>query len=120
MKYINDNKDLMKYLTGDHSLISSIINRIDIYMGKYQLNIDIYVDLLYSPQKERVKLRFIDIQEYSFLYNYEYSFYNIERYKLFSIKNGFYACFDPCNEENEISTNDQDYILCKKIEGYFV
>jgi len=118
MEYINENEGLLKYLTGERSLISATINRIDIHLEQEQLCIDVFIELLYSPEKKKIKLEFIDILEYSFLYNSTYSFYNIENYKFFSSENGFYICFDPFNENKEMSTSDQDYIQCKSVKGY--
>lgn len=118
-KYIDKNKQLLEYLTGNKSPISGKVKRIDIYYTT-ELIIDLYIELLYSKTDKDVKLTFKGIKEYSF-YGYLHNFtYYIERYKFFESDKGYYICVDPSSEEEIISPEDQDFILSASVEGYFI
>lgn len=118
MKHIGNGEKLIDFLSDEYSLLSSRISRIDIFSHEEYLMIEIYIDLLYSKNEKTLKIKFIDIEMYSFFYCSDYYFYTVENYKLFATKKGFYVSFDPHDDGETISPEDQDFIACKAIEGY--
>jgi hypothetical protein len=118
MKLIGKNVELIQFLEGDFSLISSKISRLDIYKENEDVSIEVEIELLYSKKEKKLKLKFIDIIEYSFYYNSQYIFYNIEDYKFFIENDIVYVSFDPFDQEVHISLEDQDFIKSKSVEGY--
>ncbi|MEC5143657.1 hypothetical protein [Chitinophaga sp. 212800010-3] len=121
MKAINKNRDLIKYLSGEFSLLSSKLYKIDIYNdAKSDLIIDLYLELLYAKGDNRIKLAFTGIEEFSFYHHHSSYFYNVERYKLLEINDRFYLCLDPSEEVENISTEDQNFILSRDVYGFFI
>lgn len=121
MKYIASNENLIDILKNDLSIISAKIYSINIYKTIDDvLSIDVNLKLLYANTKDTLLLRFIDIKEYSFFYHFDYFFYTIEIVKFFFEESKVYISFDPIDETNVISENDQDYIISKSVDGYFV
>lgn len=118
MKKIGVNEGLIEYLVGEFTLLSSKISRIDMHTINYALLIDVYIDLLYSKNEKILKLTFTGIEECSLYYKSSYDFYNIERYKFFKSNNYYYISFDPYDEIEEISSDDQNFILSRNVEGY--
>ena len=52
-------------------------------------------------------------------YNDDYYFYNVELLKFFEGDDGlFYISFDPSDEVEIISDEDQDFILCRELSAY--
>lgn len=113
------NEELLLFLVGEYSLFNAKITRLDIHNEVDVLDIDVYIKIVYSKGEKSLKLIFNGVSEFSIFYTSDYYFYNIESYKLFKSKKGFYVSFDPFDTSNEISPDDQDYILCKNIEGVF-
>ncbi|HEY4322902.1 MAG TPA: hypothetical protein VGN20_02920 [Mucilaginibacter sp.] len=120
MKYIAKNEDLLSFLSEDKSIIDATITRFDIYNADNRLNIDVYITLLYSKSDKELKLRFKDVLQYCMFYTRDHNFYYIERYKLFKCDEGFYVSFDPFDENLEIQSEDNDFILSSEVEGYFL
>lgn len=120
MKFIAKDKELIDCLVGDLSLISSKLYKVDMYLVDDELVIDIYLKLLYAKNSNLIKLAFMGIKEFSMFYTSDYNFYNIESYKFIDDKAGYYLCLDPSDEKEDISKDDQDYILSSNVEGYFL
>lgn len=118
MNQIGINADLMSFLSGNLTISSSKLYKLDIAGDDNGLVIDVYLELLYSEDNNHLKLRFTDVQEYSFYYNSQHVFYNVEIYKFFINNGRVYISFDPVDEQENISVDDQDFILSKKVEGY--
>lgn len=118
MEYIEKNEKLISSLIGEYSLTSATINRLEIYKDDDKLTVTVYLTL--SISKKKLLLKFINVEEFSFYHQANYFFYNIEIIKFFLIKGNCYISFDPTDESSEISSNDQDYILCRDVEGYLV
>lgn len=117
MNEIGKNNSLLSKLSGENCLLDAKIERLVIYNG-VRLIIEITFKMRPKSDFDRVLIRFIDVFEYSFYYNSDYIFYNIERYKFFSKnKNNFYLSLDPFDETSEISDKDQDYIFAKEVVG---
>lgn len=119
MKYLNRNNELIELLYDKLSLTSSKVDRINILKEDAVLNIEIDFEL-FTLKDNFIRLKFIDILEYSFYYNSDYIFYNVETVKLINTERGIYLSLDPYDEDGSISSNDQDYILCKEIEGFIL
>ena len=113
------NNDLLNSFSEKFNLLDSIVSKILIFLdNNNDLTIDIYLKLSY-PKNMNLQLKFHGIKEYSFYWNDNYIFYNIERFKFHKEKNLFYISLDPDGEDEVISSSDQDYILCETIEGLF-
>ncbi|OKS88336.1 hypothetical protein [Mucilaginibacter polytrichastri] len=123
MEYINKNEDLIEQsVTEKFYPLNAIVIRFDIYQQDHRLYIDVYFSLPYHRfQSEKIlKLSFIDVIEYSFYWNAADYFYNVERCKFFKSGKGYYMSLDPANESEELTEEDQDIILSKELEGYFM
>ena len=120
MKYIAKNETLLDFLSDDKSIISATITRFDIFHSDHKLNIDVYITLLYSKHDKKLKLQFQNVSQYSMFHTSDNYFYYIEQYKFFKCVNGFYASFDPVDESHKIDPDDNDFILCSDVEGYFL
>ena len=122
MENIYKNDELLRLTNGCTFIRDSVVTRFDIYLQDHQLCIDVYLNLEFSRFKaeKRLKIHFRDIIRYQFLYSNNYYFYNVETCKFFKSESGYYISLDPFNELGEISEEDEDLILCKDIEGYFV
>jgi hypothetical protein len=120
MIYFKSDLDLIQGLSKSYSLISSIVQKINIYSNiDDEAEIEITIKLTNSLEEKILLLRFIDVIEYSFYYNNEYNYYNIEIIKFFQIGETFYLSLDPENENEIISNADQDFILCKSVKGFW-
>ena len=113
------NDCLLESFSETFNILDSSINELRIHLDEGCLVIEIYMKLSY-PQGINFKLSFRDVKQYSFCWNDNYIFYNIESYKFFKANNLFYISFDPDGEENIVSQNDKDFILCENIEGSFL
>lgn len=120
MIYIGKDQQLLDFLTGDFTLISSIIKEIRILKKNEQLIAEIRLKLMYSRSEKELLLIFSDISEYSFYYTENNIFYNVERVKFFMLERGVYISFDPFEEGETIADDDQDFVKSKAVEGYWV
>ena len=120
MNFIAKNEELIKKLGGKSSLISSTINAIHVLKDRDAVIIEVDFTLMYNNTNNEIKLRFLDVQEYLFYYNSDNIFYNIERLKFLKLNTDIYIRFDPSNEEERRSEDDQDYILSKDVEGFWI
>jgi hypothetical protein len=121
MRLIGTNDELINLLSGDLSLLSSKLYRIDIHNdATLGLLVELYIELLYAKTDKHIKLVFSQIEEYSFYYQEARNFYYVERYKFFQEDNHFYLSLDPYTEDETISPEDQDFILSTAIEGYYI
>ncbi|WP_119081109.1 hypothetical protein [Chitinophaga alhagiae] len=121
MNYIGENELLIDLLATDYTLLSSTMNKIDIQNGNEgRLYIELHFTLLYSEVCRKIMLRFSEIEEFSFYYNQSHYFYNVEEYKLLKVGDSFYLSLDPFADDanNKVSSKDQDFILCGKVEGF--
>lgn len=75
---------------------------------------------MYKKGNNRILLRFIDVKEYSFYYSSHRIFYNVETYKFFKSGDLYYVSFDPVDESESISDDDQDYIKASSVNGYYI
>lgn len=112
---IKDNDFFAKNAICEFSIFSASIYKINIHMDEH-LIINVYLKLMY-PRGKYLKISFLKVKEYSFFWNESYIFYNIETLKFFKKDNLFYISFDPDGNDDSISKNDQDFILCESIEG---
>lgn len=123
MIFIDKNENLINSLSGNLTLLSGSLQRIDFYLNKKkELSIDLTIALLYDPEKRMVILKFSEIKEYSFYANDPSLFYYIEDYKFLKYDRGVYLCLDPLweNNLNVVSSQDQNYIVAEHVEGYFI
>jgi hypothetical protein len=120
MKFIARDNTLFDILIKEHSIADSSIIKINIFVKDYALIIEIDLKVLY-PQNNYLRLRFLEIEEYSFYHKSNYFFYNVERYKLIKTADHFFISFDPEDEKIlSVSENDQDSISFGSFEGYSI
>jgi len=122
MEIIYKNDELLKLTKGPVNILDSSVTRFDIYYQENQLHIDVYFNLIYKRFKteKQLKIHFSDITRYQFVYSNDHQFYNVELCKFFKSENGYYISLDPVDESEKISEDDEDVILCKNMEGYFI
>lgn len=117
-KGIKDNDCLLNSFSESFTILSAKICDIRIYSNKEFLVIDILFELIYPKYKYFI-LKFIDVKKFSFSWSDDYIFYNVESFKLFKQNDYYHISLDPYNEYENISDNDRDFILSKKIQGYY-
>jgi hypothetical protein len=120
MQLISKDEELIYKLQHNLSLTSSQILKICIFNSNDKLCIDVELELLYVKDKKRIVLNFIDVQEYSFYHSFDQFFYNVEIFRFVKANSFFYISFDPIDEGETISDEDQDFIKAKSVIGYFV
>lgn len=121
MTYYIENEEALEILTIEENIRDSRIYRFDIYENdKECLIIDVYLELIHSQRSKNLKIRFIDVKEYSLYYEANRYFYYIETFKFLKYNDIFYISFDPVDESEMISEEDQDYIKASSIEGFFL
>lgn len=120
MKYISENKELILSFSEKVNLLSGQIRDINIKTIEFALVVELTISLLYAEKSKLMKLVFTGIKEYHFYYQSSFYFYNIERYKFLESEEGYYICFDPADESESISPEDQDFVLGSKVVGYFL
>ena len=98
--------------------MSGQLDSINIYRRNYILYIDIDVSLLYAARNCRIT--FVDVQEYLFYHTADRYFYNIERFKFFKSGELFYISLDPFEEDLSVDERDQDFVLSRGVEGFFL
>lgn len=122
MECIGKNDQLINALSGDLSLLSSKLYKIDIHSDfNKELIVELYIELLYARENKFMKMVFSGIEEYSLYYNHNHYFYNIESYKFINTGNRYYISLDPYFEKDGlISAKDQDFILSAEVVAYFL
>ncbi len=123
MNCIGVNEALIELLGSDFNLLSSKMYKIEIQESDVEsLLVNLYFKLLYAKEGKLIMLRFSEIEEFSFYHNRSHYFYNVESYKLLKIESGFYISLDPFMENNidKVSSNDQDFIMCGRMEGFIL
>jgi hypothetical protein len=108
--------DLLKDVTV--RILDAEIVRINIFTESIG-TLCIEIDFKYRDQN--LRLKFSGIKEYSFYHNDTYLLRYVECFKLIKVDGFFYLSLDPEDEFSQSpNDNDQDLILCKSIEGYYV
>ena len=116
-KIIKSNEDLIDLLIGDNSLLDASIESIQIKDENNEVNILVMIALAFQKPKRSVKLVFHNVSEFLFYHTSDVSFGLIERYTFIKTEKGFYISFDPYDDSNEVSLDDQDYILSGEVSG---
>jgi hypothetical protein len=119
MNYIGENDALFENLNTAGHIANSQIIGFNVYKKDFQLRVEVDFQLQ-EIAGSHMKLIFLDISEYAFYYSSDHIFYNVEIYKLLKKGGLYYISFDPEDGDlSKISTDDNDFILCGGIEGYF-
>ena len=120
MRLFGKNQEAIAYLTGKFRLLDAELIEVRIYKVNYLVDIDIHFQL--TGSKLIVMLRFIDIIEYAFYHNNKHDFYCLATVPKFIINNNqeVYLSLDPDEMSTEPIESDNDIILSKGLEGYFV
>ncbi|UZT99074.1 hypothetical protein ODZ84_05765 [Chryseobacterium fluminis] len=106
----------------ENSLVSTKIESVSLDKDELgELKIQITISGFSKKSKFlKITLLFSDIIEFKFYYSNIYNFYNIENFKLLHLTNQIYISFDPDNVNNNISEDDSDFILAKKLELFTI
>ncbi|NOH69952.1 hypothetical protein F0225_01165 [Vibrio pectenicida] len=119
MKLICSDEKLITHFLSNNSLLDGKIEKIEIIDAGSSVCININFNMRSSSDYQKIQFKFVGCKGYSFSYSEDYYFYNIELLKFFQCEDGlFYISFDPCDETEVISDDDQDFILCRKISAY--
>lgn len=120
MKHIGENEELLKFLSGEYCLISSVLYKVNLYSENGELIVECFFKLGNKNIDSLIKLKLEGVKEYSFYYNSDYFFYNIESLKFFKANHLMYLCLDPFGEIETISQKDQDFVLSDKVNGWII
>ncbi|MBL7697593.1 MAG: hypothetical protein JNK79_05525 [Chitinophagaceae bacterium] len=115
MKILSSDEALINFFSGDKSLTSAKLTRIDIFSKDGFLLIDLYFELL---SNDKIKLTFTDVKEYSFYHSSKHAFYYVEILKFFKEQQSIYISLDPVDETEGISEKDNDFILAAGVNGF--
>ncbi len=119
MQQIGKNNELLKLLSGENSLLDATVTGVALYEKNSIVMADVKLRPRSSSDFQELHLVFADVIEFGFYYSSEFIFYNVERVKFFSLDNEkFYLSLDPDDEEEEVSPEDQDFIMSKMVIGY--
>jgi hypothetical protein len=120
MEKIYRDEEVLEVTRGTYFIHDASVTRFDITNQDQRLCIDVYFTSIQSKKwaETQIKLRLVDVLEYSFYWNVEYHFYYVERYKFFKTEKGFYMSLDPADENDSPSDADCDVIISKSIEAY--
>lgn len=119
MQLICSDEKLIARFLGENSLLDGKIEKIEIFDVDSSVCININFDMRPSSDYQKVQFKFSGCKGYSFSYSDDYYFYNVELLKFFQGEDGlFYISFDPCDETEAISDEDQDFILCRGVSAY--
>jgi hypothetical protein len=121
MELICSGQQLISIFRSKNSLLDAIIEKIEIFSTESFVSINIRLVMRRSSDFNKVLLQFVNCKEYCFAYADNYSFYNVERVKLFQTEDGlFFVSFDPFDELEKISDKDQDYVLARNVCAYIL
>lgn len=87
MDLVGKNEQVLSFFSGHLTLLSGQLLKIIVYQENMSLPIELDIQLLYAQEKKNYKLKFIEVQEYSFYHQKDYIFHNISNYK-FALNNG--------------------------------
>lgn len=119
MNQIYKDKDLVDFLQSNNSLHDAKLLKINIYTSVYDvLNIELDFKMRESSNLKKLRLKFTGVSSYSFYYDDNYIFYNVEIFKFISLKDGVYLSLDPVDEGDMPSDDDQDFIFAKNVECF--
>lgn len=115
----------MKYIDKNSKLISELLEK-DVYIRDSRIltisinEINKSIDVQYlTINGLKIKLVFIEVLEYQFYYEL-YKQQEISHCKFFEKDGEIYFCTDPYVEEDIKDSRDQDYIISRNVEGYFI
>jgi hypothetical protein len=100
------------------SLISTVIEEINLSKDESgELQILLTISNFHKKSTfSKINLLFNNILEFDFYYNSDYTFYNIENYKLLYLNNLIYLSLDPDQSVNGRSEKDSDFILANSLK----
>jgi len=118
MKLLAQNEEVLSYLTGNQSLISSTVESFLIKGLRQGVAIEIVFKLMYSKAVKRLLLQFENVSEYVLVHSPRSSFYNVESCKLLMTGNEYYLSLDPYDETQIIDARDNDFIIASMVKAY--
>lgn len=120
MELLSRNSHLLNALHGNLEIRDSQILGINIYEINGVVFIEVRIELLREKVNKRLLLKFSNVTLYAFFWKGSSYFYYIERYKFFENAGKYYISFDPVDEEDAVSDEDNDFLLADSVEGYFL
>jgi hypothetical protein len=109
---------LIAELSGRDSLLDGRVARFALYTFEDSVRADAEIIARSSSRFERILLTFEDVEEYHLNYDREVTFYNIERVKFFIDADQVYASFDPADERQQESDDDNDCVRARHVRGF--
>jgi len=119
MKFIGHNSDIINYLINDLSLLNAIVKNFKVHEIEGTPAISMMLELAYTDAD--VMLTFKNIVTNGFTGNPADELYEVDSCKFYHFGSNIYFCIDPDESEEGvvgISKNDNDFVLCKSVEGY--
>jgi hypothetical protein len=121
MDLISENNKIFENNLEQVNILNSKLLSIKIYAHEADgvcIELNFHND--YIKVNPMIKLIFKKVLSYSFYHESGYSFYNVESFKLLALTNNkFYLSLDPFDEKEEVSEEDQDFIIAKHIALYY-
>lgn len=109
-------KNIAALFTGKNSLLDTKVEKIVMSTdekGELQINLT-FTNFRHESDFNRIQILFQDIEAFSFYYKKNYTFYNVENYKLLKIDGKIYLSLDPDETIPIRSIDDADFIFSKK------
>ena len=118
MRKTYKNEQLLDHFMGENSLLDGKIEKIEIFDAGLATHIHIDFQMRPSSEHQKVQFRFGNCAEFCFLWSAEYQFYNVERMKFFQRNDGiYYVSFDPFDDAEVTSDDDQNFIFCREVSA---
>lgn len=119
MKLLAENDYVLDLFRGQNSLLDGKIKEIQIKEHFGSPQVCIHLVMRKSSAYHDVMLIFSKNCNFTFFNGQDQSFYNIERYKFFKIKDMYYISFDPYDEYSKIpSDQDNDIVISEYVVAY--
>lgn len=119
MDLICENEDVLRRFVGENCFLDTKIEKFEIWKKGEDVFVDVQLCMRPKSNWIKVLLRFNHCEYYALHFSNECYFYNIERLKLFISENGkFYASFDPFDEDDVISKDDNDVVCSEGIQAF--
>ena len=110
--------ELLMRLGKDLNLFNSrlISLQIEYADGRLTATVRLHIDNVENARL--LTLIFNNVQEYSFSYSRNYSFYNVETYKLTVSEKEIFLSLDPADDSPHRVPDDKDYISAEEVYGF--
>lgn len=122
MQLFCTNNDVFTKGRDEFPLLDSKLLSMLIYSSETEgVCIELVFDVSHRLKRNRMKLVFKRVLQYSFYYDLKFSFYYVERFKFFPLndKGQFYLSLAPIDEDEIISEEDEDIIISENVALFY-